>query len=176
MDKIDNFSDRLTHKMSLMGFTQESLAEIIGCSHSTVSRWMSGSKPRKMAAHQLASALRTTTSWLLNGGDEGKPCNLAAIESQERSERTLPSKVVDTLKEASAERGRRKREVAHEAGLENEVDAICEMLRTALSQFPSVNKRMRKQLTKNLTDNIAAFETWCDEIEAKNKLAGTYDK
>lgn len=64
--------------MKHSGFTQESLATKLGITHSAVSRWISGSKPRPSRMAAIANALGVSVSWLEFG--EG-PMKLTTPES-----------------------------------------------------------------------------------------------
>jgi len=62
--KNANFFERLVESMKIKGYTQESLAAKLGISHSAISRWLTGSKPRPARMVQLAEALGVNVRWL----------------------------------------------------------------------------------------------------------------
>ena len=63
--RVATTSDRLREAMRAAGKKQQDLANITGLSHSTISRYLSGTvEPRQGAAIKLAKALGVSEMWL----------------------------------------------------------------------------------------------------------------
>lgn len=68
--QLKEIGDRIAYLRNKAGLTQAELAKLIGVNQSNIARWeMNAQAPRQMAAGNLATALGTTTDWLIKGGE-----------------------------------------------------------------------------------------------------------
>lgn len=65
-----NIGERVKRKRDSLGLTQAQLAEMSGTSQQAIEQLESGKTKRPRYLPELSSALRVTTKWLLEGGDE----------------------------------------------------------------------------------------------------------
>lgn len=69
---MERIGERLTELLREQNMTQKQLAELIGVTEATVSRYMSGERtPKSGILANMATALRTTSDYLLGTEPEG---------------------------------------------------------------------------------------------------------
>jgi transcriptional regulator with XRE-family HTH domain len=64
---MQSFSDRLREQMARRNLNQQRLAQLIGVTQGSVSRWLKGSQPHHRHIEVLAKHLGVTFKWLLSG-------------------------------------------------------------------------------------------------------------
>lgn len=77
---VDFFQTRLKELMSSRKLTQVALAALCDTTHSTVNRWLNGSKPRGSMARRLCAALCVAPEWLFGGEGEMAAAPLGAAQ------------------------------------------------------------------------------------------------
>lgn len=91
---MDCFKDRITELLRTRGVMQKDLAELIGVTESTLSRYMSGErKPDLNTLSNLATALHTTTDYLLGRETEFDVSNVQRLLARNASTMTKEQKM-----------------------------------------------------------------------------------
>jgi transcriptional regulator with XRE-family HTH domain len=77
---------RITQRRTLLGYSQEELADMVGTSQKMISLYEKGSVPNGLKLRSLAEALQTTTDYLLGMTDNpDRPLrNLGDLSDDER--------------------------------------------------------------------------------------------
>lgn len=143
------FSDRFQLALKRSGKKLKEIAEDADVSAGYVSDLKSGkkAKPSRVVVEKFSKILQCDTQWLLNGVGE--------MHEGHRQQQLL-------VKSTEA------RAAAVSAGLDQEIEAMAEVYKSMLYQFPANPLRMRKMWRDSINANIDQFEKWCDEATNKN--------
>lgn len=91
---MDCFKDRITELLRTRGVMQKDLAELIGVTESTLSRYMSGErKPDLKTLSNMATALHTTTDYLLGRETEFDVSNVQRLLARNATTMTKEQKM-----------------------------------------------------------------------------------
>ncbi len=67
------FGEKIKRLRDAQNLTQEQLAELVGVHTNTISSWENGTIPNMARVIKLANALHTTTTYLLDEGNDTEP-------------------------------------------------------------------------------------------------------
>lgn len=91
---MDYFKDRITELLRTRGIMQKELAELIGVTESTLSRYLSGErKPDLKTLSNMATALHTTTDYLLGRETEFDVSNVQRLLARNATTMTKEQKM-----------------------------------------------------------------------------------
>jgi transcriptional regulator with XRE-family HTH domain len=144
------FSNRFQSALKRSGIKLKDVAAKADLSAGYISDLKSGKKgsPSREVVEKFSEILQCDAKWLFSGRGE--------MYEGHRQQQALSK---------SAE----VRSAAIAAGLDQEIEAMAELYKSILYQFPANPKRMRQMFRDNINANIDQFEIWCDEaIEKKN--------